>query len=93
MSGTSLGLRPANRLPPAVLHHPRPLPQGDRGNGALGRALTLKALIVLVVTWCFLLVAAIVAASTRRFQGWDIYLTIAAVVVGLAIVIVIALLP
>jgi hypothetical protein len=40
-----------------------------------------------------LVVAVIVAASTGRFEGWDIYLVTAAVVVGLAIVIAIALLP
>jgi hypothetical protein len=83
----------ANRPPPAVLYHPRALPKGDRGNGALGRALTVKALIALVLIWCFLILAAIVAASTRRFEGWDIYLAIAAVVVGVAIAIAIVLLP
>jgi hypothetical protein len=66
---------------------------GERGNGPLGRALTVKALIALVVIWCFLVLAAIVAASTRRFQGWDMYLAIAAVVVGLAIAFAIVLLP
>jgi hypothetical protein len=55
--------------------------------------MAVKALIALVVIWCFLVLAVIVAASTRRFQGWDIYLAIAAVVVGLAIVIAIVLLP
>ena len=66
---------------------------GERGNGPLGLALTVKALIALVVIWCVLVLAAVVAASTRRFQGSDIYLAIAAVVVGLAIAIAIVLLP
>jgi len=43
--------------------------------------------------WAFLAVAAIVAASTGPFEGWDVYLVAAAVVVGLAIAIAIALLP
>ena len=30
---------------------------------------TLKAFIALVVTWCLLAVAAVVAASTQRFEG------------------------
>jgi hypothetical protein len=53
----------------------------------------VKALIALVLIWCFLILAAIVAASTRRFQGWGIYLAMAAVAVGLAIAVVIVLLP
>jgi hypothetical protein len=53
----------------------------------------VKIVIAFVIAWCLLVVAAIVAASTRRFEGWDIYLVTAAVVVGLAIVIAIALLP
>jgi hypothetical protein len=53
----------------------------------------VKSLIVFVFTWCLLVVAAVVAAGTRRFEGWDIYLVVAVVVVGLAIVIAIALLP
>ena len=36
---------------------------------------------------------AIAAASTRRFDGWDIYLAGAAIIVGLAIAMAIALLP
>jgi hypothetical protein len=40
-----------------------------------------------------LVAAAIAATSTRRFEVWDIYLVGAAVIVGLAIVIAIALLP
>jgi hypothetical protein len=43
------------------------------------------------VTFCLLAVAAIVAA--KRFEGRDVYLVAAAVVVGLAIAIAIALLP
>jgi cyanate permease len=52
-----------------------------------------EVVIAFVIAWCLLVVAAIVAASTRRFEGWDIYLLTAAVVVGLAIAIAIALLP
>jgi hypothetical protein len=60
-----------------------------------GRALmlTLKAFIALVVTWCLLAVAAIVAASIRRFEGWYMHLVTAAVLVGLVIVVAIALAP
>jgi hypothetical protein len=53
----------------------------------------VKLVIALIIIWCLLVIAAIVAASTRRFDGWDIYLVAAAVVVGLAVVIAIALLP
>jgi hypothetical protein len=53
----------------------------------------VKVVIAFVIAWCLLVVAAIVAASNRRFEGWDIYLVTAAVVVGLAIAIAIALLP
>jgi hypothetical protein len=45
----------------------------------------VKALITLVVTFCLLAVAAIVAASTPRFEGWGVYLVAAAVVVRIAI--------
>ena len=62
------------------------------GNGPRARAHS-EVLIAFVLTWCGLVVAAIVAASTRRFQGWDMYLAIAAVLVGLAILFAIALLP
>jgi hypothetical protein len=55
--------------------------------------LTLKAFTALVVTWCLLAVAAIVAASTRRFEGWYMYLLVGAVFVGLVIVVAIALTP
>jgi hypothetical protein len=51
--------------------------------------LTLKAFIALVLTWCLLAVAAIVAASTHRFEGWYGYLVAAAVLVGLIIVVAI----
>jgi hypothetical protein len=54
---------------------------------------TLKAFIALVVTWCLLAVAAIVAASTRRFEGLYLYLVAASVFVGLAIVVAIAMAP
>ena len=55
--------------------------------------LTLKAFIAFVVTWCLLAVAAIVAASIRRFEGWYMHLVAAAVLVGLVIVVAIALAP
>ena len=55
--------------------------------------LSLKAFIALVVTWCLLAVAAIVAASIRRFEGWYMHLVAAAVLVGLVIVVAIALAP
>jgi hypothetical protein len=51
--------------------------------------LSLKAFIALVVTWCLLAVAAIVAASIRRFEGWYMHLVAA----GLVIVVAIALAP
>jgi hypothetical protein len=54
---------------------------------------TLKAFIALVVTWCLLAVAAIVAASTRRFEGLYMYLVAASLFVGLAIVVAIAMAP
>jgi hypothetical protein len=53
----------------------------------------VKTFNALAVTFWLLAVAAIVAASTGRFEGWDVYLVAAAIVVGLAIVIAIALLP
>jgi hypothetical protein len=55
--------------------------------------LSLKAFIALVVTWCLLAVAAIVAASIRRFEGWYMHLVAAAVLVGLVIVVATALAP
>src|SRR5215470_2222862 len=60
-----------------------------------GRTLmfTLKAFIALVVTWCLLAVAAVVAASTQRFEGLYMYLVAAAVLVGLVIVGAIAIAP
>jgi CHASE2 domain-containing sensor protein len=60
-----------------------------------GRTLmfTLKAFIALVVTWCLLAVAAVVAASTQRFEGLYMYLVAAAVLVGLVIVAAIAIAP
>jgi hypothetical protein len=54
---------------------------------------TLKAFIALVVTWCLLAVAAVVAASTQRFEGLYMYLVAAAVLVGLVIVAAIAIAP
>jgi hypothetical protein len=60
-----------------------------------GRALmlTLKAFIALVVTWCFLAVAAIVAASIQRFENLYRYILAAAVFVGLIIVAAIGMAP
>jgi hypothetical protein len=55
--------------------------------------LTLKAFIALVVTWCLLAVAAVVAASTQRFEGLYMYLVAAAVLLGLVIVAAIAMAP
>jgi hypothetical protein len=49
----------------------------------------MRVLIVLVIAWCVLVAAAMVAAGTRRFEAWDIYLAGAAVIIGLAIVIAI----
>jgi hypothetical protein len=40
-----------------------------------------------------LAIAAIVAASTRRFEGWYMYFVAAAVFIGLAIVLAIAMAP
>jgi hypothetical protein len=54
---------------------------------------TLKAFIALVVTWCLLAVAAVVAASTHRFEVLYMYLLVAAVLVGLVIVAAIAMAP
>jgi hypothetical protein len=55
--------------------------------------LTLKAFTALVVTWCLLAGAAMVAASTRRFEGCYMYLLACTVLVGLVIVVAIALTP
>ena len=55
--------------------------------------LTLKAFIVLVVTWCLLAVAAIVAASIQRFEDLYMYVVAAAVFVGLMVVAAIAMAP
>ena len=55
--------------------------------------LTLKAFIALVVTGCLLAVAAVVAASTKRFEGSYLYLVAAAVLIGLVIVAAIAMAP
>jgi hypothetical protein len=54
---------------------------------------TWKAFIALVVTWCLLALAAILAASTQRFERWYMYLVAAAVLVGLVIAVAIALVP
>ena len=55
--------------------------------------LTLKAFIALVLTWCLLAVAAIVAASIQRFEKLYMYVLAAAVFVGLIIVAAIAMAP
>jgi cyanate permease len=67
------------------------LGSGLRIENRCTRSNGVKALVALVVTFCLLAVAAIVAA--KRFEGRDVYLVAAAVVVGLAIAIAIALLP
>jgi hypothetical protein len=54
---------------------------------------TLKAFITFVVTWCLLAVAAVVAASTHRFEVLYMYLVADAVLVGLVIVAAIAMAP
>jgi hypothetical protein len=54
---------------------------------------TLKAFIALVLTWCLLALAAILAASTQRFKRWYMYLVAASVFVGLVIAVAIALMP
>jgi hypothetical protein len=54
---------------------------------------TLKAFVALVVTWCLLALAAILAASTKRFERWYLYLVAAVVLVGLVITVAIALVP
>jgi hypothetical protein len=51
----------------------------------------VKVVAILVVAWCLLVVTALVAASVRRLEGWDVYLVVVAVAVGLAVVIAIAL--
>jgi hypothetical protein len=55
--------------------------------------LTLKAFIALVVTWCLLAVAAMVAASIQRFEDLYLYVVAAAVFVGLIIIAGIAMAP
>jgi hypothetical protein len=50
-------------------------------------------LIALIVIWCLLAIAAIVAASVRRFEGACMYFVAAGVAVGLAIVAAIMLAP
>ena len=55
--------------------------------------ITLKAFIALVLTWCLLALAAILAASTHRFERWYMYLVAASVLVGLVIAVAIALVP
>jgi hypothetical protein len=54
---------------------------------------TWKAFIALVVTWGLLGMAAILAASTKRFERWYMYLVAASVLVGLVIALAIALVP
>ena len=54
---------------------------------------TLKAFIALVLTWCLLAVAAIVAASIQRLENLYMYVVAAAVFVGLIIVAAIAMAP
>ena len=54
---------------------------------------TLKTFVALVVTWCLLAVATVVAASNQRFAGLYLYVVAAAVLVGLVIVAAIAMAP
>ena len=54
---------------------------------------TWKALIALVVTWCLLAVAAILAASTKRLERWYMYFVAASVLVGVLTALAITLLP
>jgi hypothetical protein len=53
----------------------------------------VTAVLALVIAWCLLGVAAIVAASVRRFERVYLYFVAAAVVVRLAIVTAILLAP
>ena len=55
--------------------------------------LRVEALIALLAAECLMGIAAIVAASTRRFADWYPYLVAAVVIVGLAVAVAIALLP
>ena len=55
--------------------------------------LTLKAFIALVLTWCLLALAAILAATAQRFERWYMYLLAASVLLGLVIAVAIALVP
>jgi hypothetical protein len=54
---------------------------------------TWKAFIALVLTWCLLALAAILAASTKRSERWYMYLVAAVVLVGLVIALAIVLVP
>jgi hypothetical protein len=54
---------------------------------------TLKACIALVLTWCLLALAAILAATAQRFERWYMYLLAASVLLGLVIAVAIALVP
>jgi hypothetical protein len=54
---------------------------------------TLQAFVAFVVTWCLLALAAILAASTQRFEQWYIYCVAAVVLVGVIIAVAIALVP
>jgi len=69
------------------------LPVGALSNLEAPRSVSMKVVIVFVIAWCFLTIAVIVAASTRRFAAWDSYLLIAAVIVGLAVVVAIVMAP
>ena len=60
---------------------------------ATHKMFTLKAFIALVLTWCLLALAAILAASTQRFERWYMYLVAASVFVGLVIAVAISLMP
>jgi len=53
----------------------------------------VAGLAALIVAWCLLAVAAIVAASVRRIEGACTYFVAAVVVVGFAIITAILLAP
>lgn len=51
------------------------------------------ALAALIVAWCLLAIAAIVVASTPRFEGRRMYFVAAGIAVGFAIIGAIVLAP
>jgi hypothetical protein len=61
--------------------------------GWSGSSFQLMTLAALIVAWCLLAIAAIVTASTQRFEGACMYFVAAVVVVGFAIITAIVLAP